>query len=157
MLIHSVGKWKHEVVDATRISDNKLVWIKYVGKSTNKFALSKIASSSTFAENPHNHCTPILDTFVDPSDDTMCYLVEPFLRQMNEPPIETVSEVIDFVDQTLQVNLIHISTSNSFSHHHNQGLAFLHSNGITLRSVPLILATLYQQISNCRDPQKHLG
>lgn len=87
----------------------------------------------------------------------MCYLVEPFLRQMNEPPFETVSEVIDLVDQTLQVKVTHISISYSFSRHHNQGLVFLHSNGITLRSVPLIFAILFQQRSNCRDPQKYLG
>ena len=54
-------------------------------------------------EHPANHSVPILDTFVDFQDESISYIVMPFLRLSDNPPFDTVSEVADFVDQLLEV------------------------------------------------------
>ncbi len=54
-------------------------------------------------EDPANHSVPILDTFMDPADDSVSYIVMPFFRPSDNPPFETVGEVADFVDQILEV------------------------------------------------------
>jgi hypothetical protein len=88
------------LVDATRISDSKLVYIKEVKTGDQE---SRIASILAAVEDPANHSVPILDTFMDPADDSVSYIVMPFLRLSNNPPFETVGEVTDFVDQILEV------------------------------------------------------
>ncbi len=60
-------------------------------------------SSSRFSEDPRNHCVPILDYFVDEDDTSISYMVMPFLRLTNNPPFETVNDIIDFGNQLLQV------------------------------------------------------
>ena len=88
------------LVDATRISDGKLVYIKEVKTGDQE---SRIASILAVVEDPANHSVPILDTFMDPADDSISYIVMPFLRLSNNPPFETVGEMADFVDQVLEV------------------------------------------------------
>ncbi|KAI0000226.1 hypothetical protein BJV74DRAFT_766972 [Russula compacta] len=100
------------LVDATRISDGKLVYIKEVKTGDQE---SRIASMLSALDDPANHSVPILDTFLDHADDTISYIVMPFLRLSDSPPFETVWEVMDFVDQVLE------------------GLAFIHSHGVAHR------------------------
>jgi hypothetical protein len=54
-------------------------------------------------DDPTNHSVPILDTFVDNADESISYVVMPFLRLSDNPPFETVREVVDFTDQILEV------------------------------------------------------
>jgi hypothetical protein len=54
-------------------------------------------------DDPKNHSVPILDTFVDYADESISYIVMPFLRLSENPPFETVWEVVDFADQVLEV------------------------------------------------------
>jgi len=58
-------------------------------------------------DDPANHSVPILDTFEDLVDNSISYLVMPFLRLIDNPPFEVVEEVLDFVDQILEVRLEH--------------------------------------------------
>ena len=89
------------LVDATRISDGKLVYIKEVKTGDLE---SRIASMLAAVDDPANHSVPILDAFIDPTDDsTYIMMVMPFLRASDNPPFETVGEVVDFVDQLLEV------------------------------------------------------
>lgn len=104
------------LVDATRISDGKLVYIKEVKTGDQE---SRIASILAAVEDPANHSVPILDTFTDPADDSVSYIVMPFLRSSDNPPFETVGEVADFVDQVLE------------------GLVFMHSHGVAHRDCSL--------------------
>ncbi|KAH8987869.1 kinase-like domain-containing protein [Lactarius akahatsu] len=100
------------LVDATRIVDGKLVYIKEVQTNDEE---SRIALLLNSYEDIDNHSVPILDTFVDPTDETISYLVMPFLRLLNEPPFESIGEILDFVDQILK------------------GLTFMHSKGVAHR------------------------
>ena len=96
----SINQLRPFLVDATRISDGKLVYIKEVKTGDQE---SRIASMLAALNDPKNHSVPILDTFVDFADDSTSYIVMPFLRLPINPPFETVGEVADFVDQILEV------------------------------------------------------
>lgn len=89
------------LVDATRIADGKLVYVKEV--QTND-AESRIALILNAYEDVDNHSVPILDTFVDATDETISYIVMPFLRLLNDPPFESIEEILDFADQILEVS-----------------------------------------------------
>jgi len=108
------------LVDATRIADGKLVYIKQVQTNDQE---SRIALMLSSYEDPTNHSVPILDTFVDSSDASISYMVMPFLRILDEPPFFIVGEILDFADQILE------------------GLVFMHSKGIAHRdcSAPNIM------------------
>ena len=54
-------------------------------------------------DDPANHSVPILDSFEDPLNKSISYLVMPFLRLTDSPPFEVVEEVLDFADQILEV------------------------------------------------------
>jgi hypothetical protein len=90
------------LVDATRISDGKLVYIKQVETNDQE---SRIALMLCSHQDPANHSVPILDTFVDAQDDSISYIVMPFLRPMDEPPFFAIEEILNFTDQILEVNI----------------------------------------------------
>ncbi|KAI9507602.1 kinase-like domain-containing protein [Russula earlei] len=104
------------LVDATRISDDKLVYIKEVTTSDLESRLALILSA---IDDPANHSVPIIDTFVDSDDEAISYIVMPFLRLIDDPPFETIAEMLDFVDQLLE------------------GLVFMHSQGVAHRDCSL--------------------
>ena len=61
---------------------------------------------------------PLLEVFDDNVDGDICYLVTPLLRNMDDPSFETVNNVIDFVDQTIEVGFfapVHFVHSHSDS------------------------------------------
>jgi hypothetical protein len=91
------------LVDATRIADGKLVYIKQVQTNDRE---SRIASVLSSYEGPTNHSVPILDTFVDSSDESISYMVMSFLRTLDEPPFHAVGEIVDFAGQILEVSTV---------------------------------------------------
>ena len=96
---------------------------------------SSIASMLGAIDSPANHSVPILDTFEDSVDESISYLVMPFLRLADRPRFEVVEEVLDFVDQILEVRLEHWLTKAMSSLMHCQGLVFMHSRGVAHRFV----------------------
>ena len=88
------------MVDATRIADGKLVYIKEVQTGDVESHVALMLSSH---EDAANHSVPILDTFVDSTDESISYVVMPFLRLFNDPPFESIGEILDFADQILDV------------------------------------------------------
>lgn len=57
-------------------------------------------------DDRHNHTVPVLDHFWDELDPDVEYMVMPLLRRFYSPPFFLVSEVVDFVTQTLEVRYI---------------------------------------------------
>ena len=96
----SLDQLRPLLVDATRISDGKLVYIKEVRTGDLE---SSIALMLSAIDDPANHSVPILDTFEDSVNKSISYLVMPFLRLTDDPPFEVVEEVMGFVDQILEV------------------------------------------------------
>ena len=68
------------LTDATRISDNRLVYIKRVDTEGEEARIATMMVSDSLVNDPRNHSVPILDIFKDEEDDTISYLVMPFLR-----------------------------------------------------------------------------
>lgn len=93
------------LVDATRIADGKLVYIKQVQTNDQESRIALMLSPYSY-EDPTNHSVPILDTFVDSSDKSISYMVMPFLRILDEPPFFIVGEILDFADQILEVSAV---------------------------------------------------
>lgn len=93
-----LGQPHSNSIDATRISDGRRVYIKRVKTGGHELHIATLFPSGPFISHPRNHCVPILDQF-DDADDWVTYLVMPFLRRFDDPPFETVADVIDFVSQ----------------------------------------------------------
>ena len=123
-------------MDATRISDNKQVYLKLVRSSSDELSLLRLLSSAPYREDPRNPCVPILEIFPDPRDDSTTYVVMPLLRMIDRPPFAIVQDVLDFVDQMLNVG-DRSSTSlwRIVSDTVLQGLRFLDELGIAHRYV----------------------
>jgi hypothetical protein len=90
-------------MDATRISDNFLVYIKRVPTQSAELRIALMLSSEALQKDSRNHCVSILDHFEDEDDRSISYMVMPFLLSVNKPPFERVKDVVEFADQLLEV------------------------------------------------------
>ena len=80
-----------------------LVYIKRVPTHSDELKIALMLNSETLRKDPRNHCVPILDHFEDEQESGMSFMVMPFLQSIDNPPFETVYNVIDFVEQVLEV------------------------------------------------------
>ncbi|KZT13122.1 uncharacterized protein LAESUDRAFT_639482 [Laetiporus sulphureus 93-53] len=106
---------REHLIDATRMSDGMLVYIKRVRTGDTESRIATMLSSPPLSEDPENHSVPILELFQDADDESISYMVMPFLRLIDEPPFALIEEIMEFVDQILV------------------GLAFLHKHGVAHR------------------------
>ena len=90
-------------MDATRMSDGTMVYIKRVKTGDDESRIATMLWSEDLRRNPWNHSVPVLDLFQDDDDPSISYLIMPFLRLIDRPPFDLVEEVVDFVDQILEV------------------------------------------------------
>ena len=121
--------WRHpqlrpELIDATRTSDNMLVYIKRVPTQSEELKIALMLSSESLSKDPKNHCVPVLDHFQDEHDSEMSYMVMPFLLPIDRPPFETVNNVVDFADQILEVRG-HVSALQRCAHIFHTGSSVL--------------------------------
>lgn len=86
------------------MSDGAMVGLKRVSTKDHPYEveISQMFSVEPLASDPHNHCVPIYEVLQVPDDDTVL-LVMPFLRTYNNPPFETVGEVVEFLRQMFEV------------------------------------------------------
>lgn len=91
------------LIDATRISDGKLVYIKRVKTGDQESSIAVYLDQESLRQGPRNHSVPVLDLFEDSEDPTISYMVMPFLSIADVHPFETVGEVVDFCEQLLEV------------------------------------------------------
>ncbi|KAH9913059.1 uncharacterized protein B0H18DRAFT_1126589 [Fomitopsis serialis] len=106
---------REHLIDATRMSDGKLVYIKRVRTGDTESQIASMLSSEPLSTEPRNHCVPILNMFQDDDDAAISYMVMPFLRLIDRPPMETGEEFVDFANQILE------------------GLVFLREHGVAHR------------------------
>ena len=102
-ILAHVTEARPNLVDATRISDGKLVYIKRVKTGDQESSIASLLSSNDLRMDSRNHTVPILDNFVDNEDPGTSYMVMPFLRPIDDPDFEVVDEVAEFVSQILEV------------------------------------------------------
>lgn len=74
-------------MDATRITNGRFVCIKRLHTDSNELGIAKLVYAEERARNARNHCVSILDTFEDEADPSILYLIMPFMRPIDRPPL----------------------------------------------------------------------
>lgn len=120
-------------MDAQRISDGVVVVIKEVDIGSIEGPILYFFSSQSQRDHPRNHAVPLLDILEDNVDDQKLLLVLPLLRDFYYPPVETIPEALDMIQQTLEVPFIFYldNLDKMLNTLLDQGLAFLHENRVT--------------------------
>ena len=95
-------------MDATHKESGKLVYIKEIKTDCEEHRIAQLLTQEDWVNDPRNHCVPIVKIFKDHEDPRVSYIVMPFLRPADNPPFETVKEIIDYVDQILEVYMDHL-------------------------------------------------
>ncbi|KAJ7176879.1 hypothetical protein C8R46DRAFT_1246005 [Mycena filopes] len=105
------------IMDAQRLSDGKDVILKVISTKTHPHELdvAQFFSAQPLADNPRNHCIPVLQVLQDPDDVDNTILVMPLFQRFDLPIFETVGEVIDCFRQLFQ------------------GIEFMHENFVAHR------------------------
>lgn len=91
------------MIDATRISDSKLVMMKVVPSTSTELDINRYLSSEPLREDPRNRCIPLLDVLSHPNDPDMSIMVMPYLRGIDDPAFDTVEDILDCGEQILDV------------------------------------------------------
>ena len=111
------------------------VIIKAVPSCTNESNIARMFSFNGTLDYPQNHCVPVMDVLASPTESHLLFIVMPLLRAFNDPPLASIEEVIDFVDQILQVHGSLSSRMPSYNVHLSQGIEFMHLNGVAHRDI----------------------
>lgn len=106
---------RQHLIDATRLEDGSIVFIKRVKTGDEESTIATMLSTPTLRDDPANHCVPILDIFEDDVDSSISYMVMPFLHLLDSLEFETVDNLMDCADQLLE------------------GLVFMHDHGVAHR------------------------
>lgn len=109
VLKHAHPSQSVDALDATRISDQKLVMLKRILTSLHPYEveIGRLFSEEPFASEPRNHCVPIFETLQDPVDAGYQIIVMPFLRDHDDPRFQTIGELAEFWRQAFEVCLHH--------------------------------------------------
>lgn len=111
------------VIDATRISDGRLVYLKKIQPDSRELELLRFLSSPELLQDPHNHCVPLLDVIHDPFDSETCFVVMPYLRYINYPPFELVEDMLECGEQILEVSIAPDARGPLFILNYRRGLS----------------------------------
>ncbi|KAG2135802.1 hypothetical protein DEU56DRAFT_806610 [Suillus clintonianus] len=93
-----------QVVSATRMSDGAHVVLKRIQPSAHphEIEISRFLSSEPLKGQRENHSVEMLDVLHIPDEADEAILVLPLLRPFDDPPFETIGEIIDFVRQVFE-------------------------------------------------------
>ncbi|KAI0265922.1 kinase-like domain-containing protein [Gloeopeniophorella convolvens] len=88
-------------MDAVRARDNTPVMLKKVlpEEGPHELAINQLFSSLGLAQNPRNHCAPLLDVIEVQGQGPRKLMVSPFLRPFNNPRFQTYGEFVAFFTQ----------------------------------------------------------
>ena len=119
-------------MDAER-GRGEFVIMKIIGKRDHPEELD-IARYMTGLEDSRNHCVPLLDSFDAFDDPQRTILVMPLLKRFNDPPFETVWEVVECIGQLFEVRVARLPPFQALSQI-EQGLQFMHDHNVAHRFV----------------------
>ncbi len=121
-------------MDATRISDGKIVILKRVNDITHPYELEviRLLSSEPLVSHPRNHSVPLYDVLDIPGEEHGHIIVMPLLRALDKPRFQTVGECVEFFHQIFEVCSIipHIIDVINIP---LQATQFLHQNHVAHR------------------------
>ncbi|KZS89822.1 hypothetical protein SISNIDRAFT_385705, partial [Sistotremastrum niveocremeum HHB9708] len=108
---HVLPDRKGVVMDATRISDNRTVILKFTPTETQELPIWQFLTSPVLQKDTRNHCVPLLDIHPLPDNDDYAVAVMPLLVLFNYVPLQTMGEVF--------ACLYHLLEGIVFLHKHN--------------------------------------
>ncbi|KAJ3478322.1 hypothetical protein NLI96_g9841 [Meripilus lineatus] len=105
------------ILDARKIATGQFVMLKKILKTKHRHEVDihEYLTTGDLASHPHNHCAPLYDVLESPYDENVVILVLPLYRMFDDPPFQTVGEVVDFCRQIFE------------------GLRFIHQNHVAHR------------------------
>ena len=79
--------------------------LKRVSKTKHPYELDihQYFSTEPIASHPQNHCVPVFDVLDVPDEPGTNIIVMPMLRASNDPPWDTVGELMAFIIQVAEV------------------------------------------------------
>lgn len=83
--------------------DGKVVMIKQIPVRHREGKIHKFLRAPQRVNDPRNRCVPLLDYFHVEQDPNWDFIVMPLLCNFNDVPFKTVSEVLSFMKQMLEV------------------------------------------------------
>ena len=85
------------ILDATRMSDDRIVTIKRVKKSNNPWeeSIIRLFSTEPLASDLHNYSVPLLDVLQSPLDENSTLLVMPYLVRFHLYKFTSVGEALE--------------------------------------------------------------
>ena len=105
-------------MDATRRRDGKQVMLKKVyseegadSGGPHELRITQLFSSREVAQDPRNHCVPLLDTLEMPQNRQKL-IVMPLLRPFNNPRFETFGEFVRFFTQICEVRSLIVAPTS---------------------------------------------
>lgn len=103
-----------QVLDARRVSDDRLVAIKCIENATseavlNELAITEYLGSGDLAKDPCNHSVPFIETLRNPAEPDCVFLVEDWFRPCYLYKYYHVGEGIEFMRQVLEVCIYQFS------------------------------------------------
>lgn len=98
-------------MDATHSQDDCPVMLKRVfpEEGPHELAITMQFSFPELAEDPRNHCVPLLDVIELDGPGSHKLMVFPLLRPFNRPRFQTFGEFVAFFTQICEVAKIHLS------------------------------------------------
>jgi hypothetical protein len=93
-------------MDATRISDGRLVMLKRLPSEEGPYELhiNRLFSTEPLSSNPRNRCVQLLDVIQLPNEDPI--MVHPLLRPFYDPQFRTYGEFVTFFTQVCEVRFL---------------------------------------------------
>ena len=93
------------VMDAVRVRDRRPVMLKRLLPEEGPYELeiNQLFSSSELADDPRNHCAPLLDLIELQGSEYHKIMVFPLLRPFNSPQFQTFGEFVAFFTQMCEV------------------------------------------------------
>ena len=93
-----------QVLDAVR-DDGSLVVLKEIEIDSNseEISIGKLFSSGALAKHMKNHCVPFLDVIEPVEGSGSAFIVMPYLLKTDNPPFQTIGEVVDYFRQMFEV------------------------------------------------------
>lgn len=94
------------MIDATRLSDGKLVMMKVIPSTSAELDICRYFSSEPLRDDPRNRCIPLLEVLSHPDDPDVSIMVMPYLRNIDQPLFDTVEDILECGEQILDVRCL---------------------------------------------------
>ncbi len=126
-------------MDAVRERDGLPVMLKRLFPEEGPYELeiNQFFSSPELADDPRNHCAPLLDLIELQGLESHKIMVFPLLRPLNRPRFQTFGEFVAFFTQICAVIQIFTYLASRYnSRLVAQGLQFMHQRNVAHRYKP---------------------